>query len=138
MKKNIGKKLLILIIIVAVIATIVYFNLNRQKGKPIEVQTEKVQRDRIIQTVNASGSLIPIAEVKISANISARIMNIAVKEGDIVNKGDLLVELDKAQYEAAYEKAQSYVQSNKANLWFHFILHIILSILSNLHQVFIK
>lgn len=116
MKKGTGKKILLLVVVVAVVGILVVMNLNQQKQKPITVQTEKVRRDRIVQTVNASGSLVPITEVKISANVSARIMNIAVKEGDIVKKGDLLVELDKAQYEAAYEKALSFVQSNKANL----------------------
>lgn len=116
MEKGTGKKILILVVIIAVVGVVVVMNLSQQKQKPITVQTEKVRRERIVQTVNASGSLVPITEVKISANVSARIMNIAVKEGDIVKKGDLLVELDKAQYEAAYEKALSYVQSNKANL----------------------
>lgn len=116
MKKGMKKRILIVTLVVVVGAVLVYTNLNRQKQKPIVVQTEKVRRERIVQTVNASGSLVPITEVKISANVSARIINIAVKEGDRVRKGDLLVELDRAQYEAAYEKALSFVQSNKANL----------------------
>ncbi|MFH1214298.1 MAG: efflux RND transporter periplasmic adaptor subunit [Candidatus Neomarinimicrobiota bacterium] len=114
MKKG-RKKILILILIVIAVSGIIFMNMNKKKEKPLAVQTEKVSRQRIVQTVNASGSLEPVSEVKISANVAARITNIAVKEGNIVKKGDLLVELDKTQYEAAYEKSVSYVQSNKAS-----------------------
>jgi len=114
MKKG-AKKIIVLIIAAVAIGGIIVANLNKKKEKPLAVQTEKVSRQTIVQTVNASGSLQPVTEVKISANVSARITNIAVKEGDIVNKGDLLVELDRTQYEAAYEKAESSVQSSKAN-----------------------
>jgi HlyD family secretion protein len=114
MKKG-KKKVLLVLIIVIVIGAIVILNMNKKKEKPLAVQTEKVSRQTIVQTVNASGSLQPVSQVKISANVSARIMNIAVKEGDVVNKGDLLVELDRTQYEAAYEKTVSTVQSSKAN-----------------------
>ncbi|MBN2600536.1 MAG: efflux RND transporter periplasmic adaptor subunit [Candidatus Marinimicrobia bacterium] len=113
-KKNI-RKIIILVIVVIVVGIIIVVNKNKSNVKPIEVQTEKVQRERIVQTVNASGSLIPKTQVKISANVAARIINITVQLGDRVKTGDLLVELDKAQYEAAYERAQSIVQSNKAN-----------------------
>lgn len=116
MKKKSRKKLMLVFIVLAVIAVIVFMNFNKDKEKPIVVQTDKVKRERIVQTVNASGSLIPITQVKISANVSAKIINLPIKEGDIVKKGDLLVELDKAQYEAAYDKAMSFVQSNKASL----------------------
>ncbi|MDD5765876.1 MAG: efflux RND transporter periplasmic adaptor subunit, partial [Candidatus Marinimicrobia bacterium] len=116
MKKKSKKKLIIVLIILAVIAVFVVMNFTKDKVKPIVVQTEKVKRERIVQTVNASGSLIPVTQVKISANVSAKIMNITVKEGDLVKKGELLVELDKEQYAAAYDKAFSYVQSNKASL----------------------
>ncbi|PIS29793.1 MAG: efflux RND transporter periplasmic adaptor subunit [Candidatus Marinimicrobia bacterium CG08_land_8_20_14_0_20_45_22] len=116
MKKKSKKKLIIILIILAVVAVFVVMNFTKDKVKPIVVQTDKVKREKIVQTVNASGSLIPVTQVKISANVSAKIMNLTVKEGDRVKKGELLVELDKEQYEAAYDKAFSYVQSNKASL----------------------
>ncbi|MBL7135267.1 MAG: efflux RND transporter periplasmic adaptor subunit [Candidatus Marinimicrobia bacterium] len=115
MKKKNRKKIVILIVVFIIIGIFIVFNSIKDKEKPIPVQTDKVIRDRIVQTVNASGSLIPITQVKISANVSARIINIAIKEGDTVKQGDLLVELDRTQYEAAYERALSVVGSNKAN-----------------------
>lgn len=114
MKKG-GRKILILLVVVIAIGAIVVLNMNQKKEKPLAVQTEKVNRQTIVQTVNASGSLQPVSQVKISANVSARIINITIMEGDIVKKGDLLVDLDRTQYEAAYEKAVSTVQSSKAN-----------------------
>jgi len=115
MKKKNRKKIIILIVTVIVIGVFIVFNSTKDKEKPIPVQIDKVKKDRIVQTVNASGSLIPIIQVKISANVSARIINIAIEEGDTVKQGDLLVELDRTQYEAAYERALSVVESNKAN-----------------------
>jgi len=114
MKKG-RKKIIVLLIVIIVLGAIIVLNMNKKKEKPLSVQTEKVNRQTIVQTVNASGALQPVSEVKISANVSARITDIAVKEGDIVAKGDLLVELDKTQYEASYEKAVSTVQSAKAS-----------------------
>jgi len=116
MKKKNRRKLLIILVVVIILAAIVVANLNADREKPIAVQTERVGRDKIVQTVNASGSLSPVTQVKISANISARIFDITVKEGDEVKFGDLLVELDPKQYEAAYERAVSMVQSSKASL----------------------
>lgn len=115
MKKKNRRKVIIFILIAVVIVGIALFNLNREKETPINVTTDKVKSDRIVQTVNASGSLAPVTQVKISANVSAKIMDIHVDEGDTVKKGDLLVELDKAQYEASYERALSVLQSNQAN-----------------------
>lgn len=114
-KKN-TRKVIILALVIGIIAVVIIANRSRSSEKPIEVQTDTVKKERIVQTVNASGSLIPKTQVKISANVAARIMNITVDLGDQVKAGDLLVELDKAQYEAAYERALSVVQSNKANL----------------------
>ncbi len=115
MKKN-KKKIIILLIFIIVIGALVIGNLVGKKINPIIIQTEKLKTKRIVQTVNSSGYLEPVIQVNISANVSAKIMNITVKEGEYVNEGELLVELDKTRYEAAYERSLSSVHSNKANL----------------------
>lgn len=115
MKKKNLRKIIVLIIVVIIVGIVIVANKNKSKVKPIEVQTDTVKKERIVQTVNASGSLIPKTQVKISANVAARIMNITVEQGDRIQAGQLLVELDKAQYEAAYERALSVVQSAEAN-----------------------
>jgi len=115
MKKKNRRKLIILIILAVIVGVVIVANTKKSKIKPIAVQTAKVKREKIVQTVSASGLLIPKTQVKISANVAARITNITVELGDIVRQSDLLVELDKAQYEAAYERALSVVQSAEAN-----------------------
>ncbi len=109
-------KLIIGIVIVAVIAVMVYLNLNKSRGKSVEVTTTKVERGSITKTVSGSGYVQPEVDVQISARISAEIMKIHVEEGDIVEKGQLLVELDSQFYEANKEKAESGVMSAQASL----------------------
>ena len=83
--------------------------------KPLEVQTAPAEKHRIVQKVNATGKIQPVTQVKISADVSSKILAIHVKEGDWVNKGDLLVELDKERYAAAVEAAEANVRSAEAN-----------------------
>jgi HlyD family secretion protein len=80
------------------------------------VQTGKVVRGDITQLVSGSGKIHPEKEVKISAFVSAEIIRLHVNEGDPVNTGKLLVELDRARYEAALERAKSSLTSARANL----------------------
>jgi len=109
------KKIVIIAVVLIVIAIIVVANLKKDSRKKVPVEVGEVKRGRIVQKVNASGYLVPVTEVKISANVSAKIMKITVEEGDTVKKGQLLVELDSAQYKAAYERALSSLESSKAN-----------------------
>ena len=84
-------------------------------GKDPVVQTAKVSRQKIVQTVNGTGKIQPRTQVKISADVSARITNIAVKEGQWVEKGQLLVTLDRDRYVASVESAEANVRSSEAN-----------------------
>jgi HlyD family secretion protein len=79
------------------------------------VQTAKVGREKIIQKVNATGKIQPKVQVKISADVSAKIIKLPVVEGQWVEKGTLLVELDRERYVAAVENAEASVRGAEAN-----------------------
>ncbi len=109
-------KLLIAAGAVVVIAVFVFFNIKKARGDVIEVQTTKVARGDVTQLVSGSGKIEPEKEVKISAFVSAEIKRLHVQEGDHVASGQLLVELDRNRYEAAFERAKSDLKSAQANL----------------------
>ena len=81
----------------------------------LEVQTATVGLETIVQKVNATGRIQPKTQVRISADVSAKIMALHVEEGQWVEAGQLLVELDRERYEASVESAQANVRSAQAN-----------------------
>lgn len=109
------KKLIIGIIIVVVLAVFIIVNIV-SKDEGIEVQTEKTFLDDITQTVSGNGRIFPETEVKVSARVPGKIILIAVKEGDSVKAGQVLVRLEQEQYKAALERAKSSLLEAKANL----------------------
>jgi HlyD family secretion protein len=68
-----------------------------------------------VQTVTATGRIQPKTQVKISADVSAKIIQLPVKEGDWVENGDLLAVLDGERLQAAVESAEASVSSAEAN-----------------------
>ena len=110
------KKILIGSGLVVVIAVVVALNLGKKKDDAIEVQTEKVKRGDVTKTVTASGKIQPVTDIKISSNVSAKIMKLTVKEGDRVTKGQLLVSLDRTNYEAAANQAKAELLRAKAQV----------------------
>ncbi|MBC8277239.1 MAG: efflux RND transporter periplasmic adaptor subunit, partial [FCB group bacterium] len=111
------KKLIIIIAAVLVIGGIVTANVLKKPEKGIEVQTDKVKKGTIIQTVSASGKIKPVVEVKMSAKVSGNITLLRVEEGDSVHKGDLLLRLDRERLVAMKERAESGLKSSEASLW---------------------
>src|SRR5512147_3116047 len=105
----VGAGLAILIVVAGVVAA-------RGRGsKALEVQTAKVGRQEIVQKVSATGKIQPKTQVKISADVSAKIKRLAVVEGQMVQKGALLVELDRERFIAAVESAEANVSAAQAN-----------------------
>src|SRR5437762_3508330 len=77
--------LVLLIIVLAVV--------NGGKEKPISVQTETVSHRTITEIVQATGKIQPEVKVKISPEVSGEIVELPVKEGDRVQKGQLIAKI---------------------------------------------
>lgn len=115
MKKN---KLLYILgaitIIALVVAIIVGKNKKNNEAKEVEIQ--QVAKRDIIQTVTASGKIYPEEEVKISSEVSGEIIELTVKEGDYVKKGQLLVRIKPESYQAVLEQGGAQLDNTKAQL----------------------
>lgn len=73
----------------------------------IRVQTEKVARRDLTEIVVANGRIQPVTQVKISPEVSGEIIELPVKEGQAVRKGDLLVRIKPDFYVASRNSAQA-------------------------------
>lgn len=110
------KPLLIAAAAVVVVGGVVLGVTLRGRGHAVPtVQTAKVGREKIVQKVNATGKIQPKVQVKISADVSAKITKLPVVEGQWVEKGTLLVELERERYVAAVENAEASVRGAEAN-----------------------
>jgi len=111
------KKMWIIIAIVAVIAIIVIAAIVKGNGNEgIKVATEKVSKRTIIQTVSSNGKIQPEKDIKISPYISGEVVELYVKEGNQVKKGDLLAKIDPEIYISQFDQSEASVNTQKANL----------------------
>ncbi|HVZ77213.1 MAG TPA: efflux RND transporter periplasmic adaptor subunit [Gemmatimonadaceae bacterium] len=110
-------------VVIVAIAAIVGTAAAKRSNAATEVRIEKVQRADLVASVTASGQVQAHTKVDISSDVSGKIVKLAVKEGDMVTKGQLLVQIDPAsaqatvkQWEANVAAAQAQQEQAKANL----------------------
>jgi len=109
------KTLFIIIGVLAVVGGAGAVVLTGGEEELLEVQTATVSLETIVQKVTATGRIQPKTQIRISADVSAKIVALHVDEGQFVQKGELLVELDRERYEASVESAEANVRSAQAN-----------------------
>jgi multidrug efflux system membrane fusion protein len=85
-------------------------------GQTPPVATAPVQSGDINVTVNALGTVASLATVTVRSQISGQIMRVAFTEGQMVNKGDLLVEIDSRPYQLALAQAEGALKQHQALL----------------------
>jgi HlyD family secretion protein len=111
------KKWLWIGLAVALVVLIVVVNVARStQGKVTAVQLARVRLEDITSQVRAPGKIEAKTQVKVSADIMGKIVVLAVKEGDRVRKGQLMLQLDDTQYRALHEQAKAMASAARSTL----------------------
>lgn len=110
------------LIILAVILLIIILIIGKKAGwfgeenSAINVETQKVIPTTIIQKVSATGKIQPELEIKISSEVSGEIIELPVKEGQMVKKGDLLVRINPDIYQSVVKRSAASLETVRASL----------------------
>jgi len=107
-KYGIGGVVLVGVIALAVVAA------NKNKTKATEVRIEGVEARDLVASVTASGQIQPRTKVDVSADVTGKIVRLVVKEGEMVTKGQLLLQIDPEQATAALQRAEASLASTRA------------------------
>jgi HlyD family secretion protein len=88
----------------------------KSSKKAVEVRTELVQGRDLVASVTASGQVRPQTKVDLSADITGKIVKLAVKEGQMVSKGQFLLQIDAQQAEATVQRMEASLASSRAQM----------------------
>jgi HlyD family secretion protein len=103
-------------LVLAVVVAISALSAARRSGRATEVRIETVGKRDLVSVVTASGKIEAVTQVDISSDITGRIVKLTVREGDLVKKGQLLVQIDPSQYQSVVQRAEAFLQSSQASL----------------------
>ena len=115
------KKKTLFIIIAAVVVLIIVLVVGKKAGwfgsstNVREVEISKIEAINITETVSATGKIQPEVEVKLSSEVSGEIIELPIVEGQMVEKGDLLVKVNPDLYQSSVQRAQAGYQNSRAN-----------------------
>ncbi|MDX1700306.1 MAG: efflux RND transporter periplasmic adaptor subunit [Melioribacteraceae bacterium] len=109
-------------VIIAVVVLLVVLVVGKKagwfgkQGNFKEIETKKIAKIDIIETVSATGKIQPEVEVKLSSEVSGEIIELPVVEGQQVKKGDLLVRVNPDIYQSSLSRSQATLQNTRAGL----------------------
>lgn len=107
---------LIAALIVAAVGGMTWAGLREKPPPATEVQFGKVKKAPITRTVTGAGKVEAATTVKISSNLSGDLLELPVKVGDTVKKGQVLAKLDRRRFEASVKQAAAALSASKAEI----------------------
>lgn len=112
--KNIQKKYVYST--VAIILLIIIGIISFAGSKQVKYKTKPIERCTITEVVEASGTINPVNTVSVGSTVSGLIKEIYVDYNDVVKKGQILAQIDPANFEATVQQNQAQINNAKANL----------------------
>lgn len=117
MKKNKILKILVIVVVVLLIFAVIgkkagWFG----KAVTVKVAVEYAEKRQITETITANGKIQPEKEVKITPDVSGEIVELTVKEGDPVEKGQLLLRIKPDVYISQRDRSLAAISSARARL----------------------
>jgi HlyD family secretion protein len=109
------KRIIAAVFVLAVVG-IVAASLAPKKEPPVAVQTSTVRRGPITRKVSAAGKLQAATQVKLSSNLSGDLLDLPVREGDAIKKGQYIGRIDARRYEAQVHQREAMEQSARSDL----------------------
>jgi HlyD family secretion protein len=107
-KISIGAAVGLVIILVGVLGAM------KKGNKSVEVRIEPVEKRDLIASVTASGQVRPQTKVDVASDVAGKIIRLAVREGQMVSKGQFLLQIDQEQPQAAAARAEAALASAQA------------------------
>ena len=104
------------IVLIVILISLSKAGIIGNKDKGTEVETAMADEITIVETVSATGKIQPEIEVKISSEVSGEIIELPVKEGQVVKKGQLLVKINPDLYTSGLNRSVSNLSGTKAGL----------------------
>ncbi|MBA4071817.1 MAG: hypothetical protein C0497_08295 [Gemmatimonas sp.] len=109
-------KFIVIGAVVAVAGGLGFMQYKKGSKKGTEVRIEAVQKRDLVASVTASGQVTPRTKVDLSADITGKIVALNVKMGDIVTKGQLVLQIDPQQFESQVQRAEAALANSRARL----------------------
>ena len=102
--------------VVVVAGGLGFMQFKKGSKKGTEVRVEAVEKRDLVASVTASGQVTPRTKVDLSADITGKIVALNVKMGDIVKRGQLVLQIDPQQFESQVQRAEAALANSRARL----------------------
>ena len=93
-----------------------FLDARKTEAAVVHYRTAKVVRTDIFRTVEATGTVQPIKEVEVGAQVNGRIVKLFVDYNSVVTNGQVVALIDPQVYEANYKSALGELHANEANV----------------------
>ncbi|HIN49984.1 MAG TPA: efflux RND transporter periplasmic adaptor subunit [Gemmatimonadetes bacterium] len=107
-------KIIISVIALLVLGTAASIQASRGRTSGVEVRTEEIELRDLVEVVTASGNIRALRTVDVSSEVSAKVSELLVDEGEDVLRGQIMLRLEPDQYRAAVARTEASLAQARA------------------------